>query len=71
MWRRLGSEVTLFEPYPTFLAMADTQIAAEAWKLFTDAGVPFLPTPARGAKAAATHAKVAENRRRRVSSQRR
>ena len=36
----------------------------EAWKLFTDAGVPFLPTPARGAKAAATLAKFAENRRR-------
>jgi acetyltransferase len=36
----------------------------EAWKLFTDAGVPFLPTPARGAKAAATLAKFAEDRRR-------
>ena len=36
----------------------------EAWKLFVDAGVPFLPTPARGAKAAATLAKFAEDRRR-------
>ena len=36
----------------------------EAWKLFTDAGVPFLPTPARGAKAAATLALFAESRRR-------
>ena len=36
----------------------------EAWKLFTDNGVPFLPTPARGAKAAATLAKFAEDRRR-------
>ncbi len=36
----------------------------EAWKLFTDAGVPFLPTPARGAKAAATLARFAEDRRR-------
>ena len=36
----------------------------EAWKLFTDAGVPFLPTPARGAKAAATLAKFAEDMRR-------
>ncbi|MEZ5853962.1 MAG: acetate--CoA ligase family protein [Hyphomicrobiaceae bacterium] len=36
----------------------------EAWKIFTDAGVPFLPTPARGAKAAATLAKFAEDRRR-------
>ncbi|MGE3919013.1 MAG: acetate--CoA ligase family protein, partial [Hyphomicrobiaceae bacterium] len=35
-----------------------------AWKLFTEAGVPFLPTPARGAKAAATLAKFAEDRRR-------
>jgi acetyltransferase len=38
----------------------------EAWKLFTDAGVPFLPTPARGAKAAATLARFAEDRRRLV-----
>ncbi len=37
VWRRLGSEVTLFEPHPDFLAMADIQIAAEAWKLFTKA----------------------------------
>ena len=35
VWRRLGSEVTLFEPHHTFLAMVDTQVAAEAWKLFT------------------------------------
>jgi len=35
VWRRLGSEVTLFEPHHTFLAMADSQVAAEAWKLFT------------------------------------
>lgn len=35
VWHRLGSEVTLFEPHHTFLAMADTQVAAEAWKLFT------------------------------------
>jgi dihydrolipoamide dehydrogenase len=37
VWRRLGSEVTLFEPHHTFLAMADTQVAAEAWKLLTKA----------------------------------
>jgi len=37
VWRRLGSEVTLFEPHPAFLAMADTQVAGEAWKLFTKA----------------------------------
>ncbi len=35
VWRRLGSEVTLFDSREHFLAMADTQIAAEAWKLFT------------------------------------
>jgi len=35
VWRRLGSEVTLFEPHHSFLAMTDTQVAAEAWKLFT------------------------------------
>jgi dihydrolipoamide dehydrogenase len=35
VWRRLGSEVTLFEPHHTFLAMADSQVAAEAWKLLT------------------------------------
>jgi len=35
VWRRLGSEVTLFEPHHTFLASADTQVAAEAWRLFT------------------------------------
>ncbi len=36
----------------------------EAWKIFTDNGIPFIPTPARGAKAAATLAKFAEDRRR-------
>jgi dihydrolipoamide dehydrogenase len=35
VWRRLGSEVTLFEAGNAFLAMADEQVAAEAWKLFT------------------------------------
>ena len=38
----------------------------EAWKVFTDNGIPFLPTPARGAKAAATLARFAEDRRRLV-----
>ncbi|MFM9940501.1 MAG: acetate--CoA ligase family protein [Hyphomicrobiaceae bacterium] len=35
-----------------------------AWKVFADAAIPFVPTPARGAKAAATLAKFAEDRRR-------
>jgi acetyltransferase len=36
----------------------------EAWKVFVENGIPFLPTPARGAKAAATLARFAEDRRR-------
>jgi acetyltransferase len=36
----------------------------EAWKVLIEAGVPFVPTPARGAKAAATLARFAEDRRR-------
>ncbi len=36
----------------------------EAWAVFEEAGIPFVPTPARGAKAAATLAKFAEDRRR-------
>jgi dihydrolipoamide dehydrogenase len=35
VWRRLGSEVTLFDSREHFLVAADTQVAAEAWKLFT------------------------------------
>ncbi len=35
VWRRLGSEVTLFDSRENFLATVDTQVAAEAWKLFT------------------------------------
>ncbi len=38
--------------------------AEAAWKVFADAEIPFLPTPARGAKAAATLARFAEDRRR-------
>ena len=38
--------------------------AEEAWKVLEDAGIPFVPTPARGAKAAATLARFAEDRRR-------
>jgi acetyltransferase len=36
----------------------------EAWQHFVENGIPFLPTPARGAKAGATLAKFAEDRRR-------
>lgn len=35
VWKRLGSEVTILEAMPTFLAAADQQIAKEAFKTLT------------------------------------
>jgi len=35
VWKRLGSEVTILEAAPDFLAAADAAIAKEAWKIFT------------------------------------
>ncbi|MDO5640043.1 MAG: dihydrolipoyl dehydrogenase [Neisseria sp.] len=35
VWKRVGSEVTILEAMPTFLAAADQQIAKEALKIFT------------------------------------
>jgi dihydrolipoamide dehydrogenase len=35
VWKRLGSDVTILEAIPEFLAAADTAIAKEAWKTFT------------------------------------
>lgn len=35
VWNRLGSEVTILEAMPTFLALADQQLAKEAYKIFT------------------------------------
>jgi dihydrolipoamide dehydrogenase len=35
LWRRLGSEVTILEALPEFLAAADQQVAKEARKIFT------------------------------------
>jgi dihydrolipoamide dehydrogenase len=35
VWRRLGSAVTLLDTRAQFLAMADSQVAAEAYKLLT------------------------------------
>ncbi len=35
VWKRLGSEVTILEAAPTFMAAADQQIAKEAFKYFT------------------------------------
>ena len=35
VWRRLGSQVTVLEALPGFLAAADDTVAKEAWKLFS------------------------------------
>ena len=35
VWKRLGSEVTILEALPDFLAAADPAVAKEAWKTFT------------------------------------
>lgn len=35
VWKRLGSEVTILEAMPDFLAAADSGVAKEAWKVFT------------------------------------
>jgi dihydrolipoamide dehydrogenase len=39
VWRRLGSEVTILEGMPDFLAAADQDVAKEALKLFTKQGL--------------------------------
>ena len=39
VWRRLGSEVTVLEAMPEFLAVADQQVAKEAQKIFTKQGL--------------------------------
>jgi dihydrolipoamide dehydrogenase len=39
VWRRLGAEVTLLEALPTFLGVADEQVAKEAAKLFARQGL--------------------------------
>jgi dihydrolipoamide dehydrogenase len=35
VWKRLGSDVTILEALPDFLAAADPAVAKEAWKVFT------------------------------------
>ncbi|MBI4756318.1 MAG: dihydrolipoyl dehydrogenase [Betaproteobacteria bacterium] len=35
VWKRLGSEVTILEALPDFLAAADAAVSREAWKVFT------------------------------------
>ena len=39
VWRRLGSEVTILEAMPDFLAAADQDVAKEALKVFTKQGL--------------------------------
>jgi dihydrolipoamide dehydrogenase len=39
VWRRLGTEVTILEAMPDFLAAADVDVAKEAFKLFTKQGL--------------------------------
>ncbi|MBI4194846.1 MAG: dihydrolipoyl dehydrogenase [Betaproteobacteria bacterium] len=39
VWRRLGSEVTILEALPTFLPVADGEVAKEAFKLFSKQGM--------------------------------
>src|SRR5690606_14336248 len=42
VWRRLGSEVTVLEAMPEFLAVADKQVAQEALKAFTKQGLKIV-----------------------------
>jgi dihydrolipoamide dehydrogenase len=35
VWKRLGSDVTVLEALPTFLAAADEAVSKEAWRIFT------------------------------------
>ena len=39
VWRRLGSDVTVLEALPGFLAACDEAVAKEAWKVFTKQGL--------------------------------
>ena len=39
VWRRLGSEVTVLEALPGFLAACDESVSKEAWKVFTKQGL--------------------------------
>ena len=41
VWRRLGSNVTLFQAHEIFLPSVDEQIAAEALRIFTRQGLTF------------------------------
>jgi dihydrolipoamide dehydrogenase len=39
VWRRLGSDVTILEAMPNFLAACDDAVSKEAWKLFNKQGL--------------------------------
>jgi len=39
VWRRLGSDVTVLEALPGFLAACDEAVSREAWKIFTKQGL--------------------------------
>jgi dihydrolipoamide dehydrogenase len=54
VWRRLGSEVTILEALPDFLAIADQQLAKEALRHFRKLGLDVrLGAKVTGAKAGA------------------
>jgi len=54
VWRRLGSEVTILEALPEFLAIADQQLAKEALRHFRKLGLDVrLGAKVTGAKAGA------------------
>src|SRR6478672_1065118 len=42
VWRRLGADVTVLEALPTFLGAVDSQVAAEAQKIFTRQGLKIV-----------------------------
>jgi dihydrolipoamide dehydrogenase len=70
VWRRLGSEVTILEALPTFLAAVDEQVAKEAQKLFTKQGLKLqlgvkigeIKTGKKGVSLAYTDAAGAEQK---------
>ncbi len=64
VWRRLGSEVTVLEALPTFLAACDDAVSKEAFKLFSNQGLDIhlgvkigdIKASAKGVKLAYTEA---------------
>lgn len=59
VWRRLGASVTLFEAQPQFLAIADDQIAREAWRALSAQGLDIrLAARVRGVRRERDHVVV-------------